>query len=304
MQQERNFTPYRERRLKTKPALIVFSILLLGNILWFIAWLLPNGASGGSELVAEVGGDVITREQWMAEMETLYGRDILLKLVNAKVMEKAAKKYDISVTEEEIDLELSLIRSAQDGTSQNTVILNEEQEREQIRSELILEKVLTKDVVIKESDIESYYEENKSLYNIPTTRKVSVIVLNSEQDAKEVMSELEAGSAFDALARERSMDSSSAALGGNVGYMTEDQANEQYGSEVFSIQVGKWSEPVTLKGGKYAILFVESEMVGKSFSFNEVQTHIQREIALEQLPQTITPEIFWDEFETKWFYGN
>ena len=91
-------------------------LLLLGNILWFIAWLIPNGPTGGNEEVASVDGEKISREDWMVAMEEQYGKETLLELVNGKVMETAAKKYEIEVTDKEIDLEIALIRSAQDST--------------------------------------------------------------------------------------------------------------------------------------------------------------------------------------------
>jgi foldase protein PrsA len=53
---------------------MVLGLLLLGNILWFIAWLIPNGPSGGGEKVASVGGEEITREDWMVAMEEQYGK--------------------------------------------------------------------------------------------------------------------------------------------------------------------------------------------------------------------------------------
>ena len=89
------------KRLKTKPALLVMGILLLGNLLWFIAWLIPNNAGSG-EAVAEVDGDTIRHEDWVAEMESRVGRESLEALVNEKVMEAAAKKHDIDVSDEEL----------------------------------------------------------------------------------------------------------------------------------------------------------------------------------------------------------
>jgi foldase protein PrsA len=65
-----------KKRLKTKPVLVVMSILLIGNLLWFIAWLIPNNTNktDDSEEVASVEGKVITKEQWMASMESIYGK--------------------------------------------------------------------------------------------------------------------------------------------------------------------------------------------------------------------------------------
>lgn len=158
-----NQTPLLQRRLKTKPALIVIAILLLGNFLWFIAWLIPNKGQeiGSDEQVATVDGDVITRQDWMIAMEERYGKETLQNLVNESVMEKAADKYKIKVSNQEIDLELALMRSAQDKFDTALQNLSADQLKQKIRSELILDKVLTKDVVIKEDSIKNTMKKIK-----------------------------------------------------------------------------------------------------------------------------------------------
>ncbi|AYC30679.1 peptidyl-prolyl cis-trans isomerase [Paenisporosarcina cavernae] len=296
-------TPKPARRLKTKPVLVVLSVLLLGNLLWFIAWLIPNKASGGNEEVASVGGEAISREDWMVAMESRYGKETLLDLVNMKVMEKAATKYALKATDEEIDLELSLLRSAQDSTSQHAFGLDEKTQREKVRAQLLLEKVLTKDVVIEDDAIRTYFDENKSLYNIPSARKSKIIVVASKKEAEETWKELEDGSSFEALARERSIDTTSAALGGDIGYVTDEYEDPAVADAAFTLDKGEWSEPVAMSNGSYAIVVVEQVVEGKTFQFEEVKDHIKRELALEQLPQSVSPEIFWKEFDTKWFYG-
>lgn len=78
---------------------------------------------------------------------------------------------------------------------------------------MILEKVLTKDIIIDEKELESYYEENESLYNIPTTYRAKLIVVNTKDEAESVLKELNEGSDFSVLARERSVEQVSASLG-------------------------------------------------------------------------------------------
>ena len=62
----------------------------------------------------------------------------------------AAEQYGIDVSDKEIDLEIALIRSV-DGRSHSGQ--DEEKMRQKIRSNLILEKVLTKDIVVKDNAI-------------------------------------------------------------------------------------------------------------------------------------------------------
>ncbi len=294
-----------QKKLKTKPVLIVLGILLLGNLLWFIAWLIPNGPTNENEVVASVGKEKIFREDWIVAMEEQYGKETLLEMVNAQVMNTAANKYEIKVTDKEIDLELSLIRTAQDSTGSQGQSLNSDMQRQKIRAQLILDKVLTKDVVIEEEQIKAFYNENQALYNIPTTYQASLIVLQTISDAQEAVNELENGSSFDVLARERSVDTSSASLGGDIGFISEGQENVDSSvvEAASKLEVDQWSSPVSLSDDRYGVVYLKDIAEGQEFTYEDVKNHIKRELALEQLPQSVSPEAFWNEFDTQWFYG-
>lgn len=301
-----NQKPLSKRRLKTKPIVTILMLLLIGNIFWFSLWLLASGKkSGGGEPVATIDGVDISRQQWMVAMENRYGKETLQTLVNEVVMEKAAKKYHVDVTEEEIDLELALVRSAKESTDMSIQQLDEDIIRQSIRAQLILDKVLTKDIIIEEQDVKAYYDENQSLYNIPTSYKSSIIVVQTKEDAEKTLEELESGSDFAVLARERSLDSSSASLGGDIGFVTDSQENidSAIPKAVAQLNENEVSEPFALDDGRYAIVFVKDISKGKSFTYEDVSKQIRRVLALEQLPTSITIEAFWKEFNATWFYG-
>ena len=291
-----------KRRLKTKPLLILIAILLAGNVFWFIGWLIPDKSKQPDEVVASVAGEPITREQWMTAMEKEVGREVLLDLVNNKVMETAAEEFGIEVTDEEIELELALITSV-DGRSHSG--LDIEQTRQRIRANLILKKVLSNDVVIEDSSVEEFYEKNESLYNILTAYRTSIIIVPTKEEAEQALDELSKGSSFDALAKERSIDLASASLGGDIGYInskteTVDPAIYEAASK---LKEGKVGDAVELRDGTYAIILVNEVVEGREFSFDEVKENIKRELAIEQLSQSVNPEAFWKEFDAKWFYG-
>ncbi len=294
--------PLLKRRLKTKPALTVMAILLLGNLFWFILWLWPSNDRGDEEIVATVDGDDITKQQWLAKMEELYGKETLQDIVNEAVMEKAAKKYDIEVTDEEIDLEFAMMGLNQEATTLEH--LTEEQTRQQIRSQLILEKVLSKDIIIEDEQVATYYKENEALYNISTAYRTSAIYLASEEEAQTVAQELANGSDFAVLAREQSTDSASASLGGDIGYITatQESIDPAIRKVVGSLQVGETSEPIQLEGGRFALVHLSEIREGQSFTFEDVKGHIERELAIEQIAADVAPEAFWSEFNTTWFY--
>lgn len=298
-------SPKQKRHLKTKPVLMVMGILLLANVLWFIAWLIPNGSSAANEEVAAVDGEEITRAEWMASMEQQHGRAALLELVNEKVMAAAADDYGIEVSDKEIDLELAMMRTAQDGTEELLYANDTERQREKVKAQLILEKVLTKDVLIDDQAIKDFYEDNRAIYDVKDSYRTSMIVLNSKAEAEEAIKELDSGSSFEALARERSIDNATGNLGGDIGFVSPGQASidPQIAKTVETIEPGSWSAPLALEDGRTAVIMVKEKIEGRTFSYDEVKEHISRELALEQLPQSVSPEAFWQEFNAEWFYG-
>lgn len=290
------------KQLKQKPLLIVIGVLLLCNFFWLIAWLIPSSSKIAREEVAFVDGEAITRETWMAAMEKKIGRETLLELVNQKVIEAAAKKNKISVSEKEIDFELALMHA---GDGQEFTGMNAEEERQKIRETLILEKVLTKDVVIDDKMIKSSFKENEALYNIETAYRVAMIVVETKADAEQVLNEASDGSNFEVLAKERSIDAASASLGGDIGYVNEsmDHIDKGIYSVAKSMKIGTLSDVLPLSDGTFAIIRVSDKVKGRSFKLKEVKDHIKRELALEQLPESVKPEAFWKEFKAEWFYG-
>lgn len=306
MKYDRSRKPIEEkaqkRKLKTKPLIALIGFLVACNILWLIAWLIPDKSRQVGEEVASVAKDPITREEWMTTMEQEVGRETLLSLVNEQVMEAAAKKYKIDVSDSEISLELALIRSV-DGQSHTG--LDEEMAEQKIRSNLILEKVLTKDVVIKDEAIAANYAENASLYNIATAYRTAVIVHSSKDEIEQALGELSGGSSFDVLAKESSIDPVSASLGGDIGYINESNQNVDKAivDAAANTKEGKVSDIIALSDGKFAIIQVSEVVNGQSFKLKEVADHIRRGLALEQLPHSVSPEAFWKEFDAEWFYG-
>ncbi len=131
------------------------------------------------------------------------------------------------------------------------------------------------------------------------------MLFQRKTDAEQTIEELSKGSSFDVLAKERSTDLASASLGGDIGYINDstDAIDKAIVEAVSNANEGLTSGVITLSDGTYAVIHVSEVVKGQSFTFKEVKDHIKREIALEQLPQTVSPEAFWKEFDAKWFYG-
>ncbi|WP_213424299.1 peptidyl-prolyl cis-trans isomerase [Bhargavaea massiliensis] len=295
----------RKRRLKTKPVLAVLGILLAGNLLWFTLWMTKDGGSvksaGTGEQVASVGKETITNKEWVAAMEERVGREALRELVNQKVMEAAAKEYGIKVSDDEIDLEIAMLRAGGEGTGE----LTGDPLRNQVKMQLIFEKVLTKDIIIDDEAVKDYYEKNESLYDVKPSYRTAAIILKDQSEAENALGELDSGSSFEALARERSIDRVSGSLGGELGYISESSENVDPAiiKAVSGMKAGETAGPIALADGEVALVKVTDTAEGRLFKFKEVKDQIRRELAIEQLPQSVTPEAFWEEFGAEWIYG-
>lgn len=290
------------RKLKTKPLIVIIAVLFICNALWFFAWLIPDKPKMTDEEVASVDGKAITRERWLAAMEKEVGRETLLSLVNEQVMEAAAEKFKITVTDKEVDLELAIIHSVDNRAFTE---LDKVKERQKVRSALILEKVLTKDVVIDDEAIESNYKDNASMYDVQTAYRTSIIVLPTKEEADQTLKELGEGSSFEVLAKESSVDSASSNLGGDIGYINSKTENIDRAivEAASALKEQKMSTVIALENGLYAIIKVNDIMDGRAFTYDEVKGFIKRSLALEQLPKSVNPEAFWKEFKAEWFYG-
>lgn len=256
--------------------------------------------SGLNEVVATVGKDEITRQDWLKVMEERYGKDVLKEMIDQKVIESLAKKYDIKVSDAAIERELLLVKTMYGSDNSS----NEEEWKKQIESSLLLEEILTRDVEIPEDELKAYYDENISLYKVPTSYHVSQIVVKTIDEAEQTLDELKQGSNFATLAMERSIDEFSATQGGDIGFIREEDTNisSDYLKALEKLKPGEWSKPIHVDNG-YVIALLHEKIEGKNYRFKEVKDEIKRTIALEQMEGTSFAEDFWDELNVDWFYG-
>ncbi|MGF2614105.1 peptidylprolyl isomerase [Rossellomorea vietnamensis] len=283
-------------------------ILTAANALTLLLYFTKSETDAGqaklaaTETAASVGAETISREMWMYEMEQRYGKEVLREMINQKVMDQLASQYDIKVTDEELDKEITLIKSIY-NTHDKELAANEEILRERVRMELLLEKVVTKDVNIPSEEVERYYQENEDQYSIPEMFNLSQIVADTREEAEQIASEIKDGSSFQALAMERSIDGASAVQGGNIGYIPAGShilAGDTADS-IKSLDAGDFSE-VIKADEKFYIFLLHDKLEAEQYSLDDVKDQIRRRLAMEQVEKSIKPEDFWDDLDVEWFY--
>ncbi|MCR8850940.1 peptidyl-prolyl cis-trans isomerase [Rossellomorea sp. SC111] len=289
-------------RIKRSVLMVVIGVLLVTNLITLV-WNWSSGEVGTPEVVASVGGESVSREDWLYALEQQYGKEELRAMVNQKVIDHLAEKYDISVSNKEVEQEYYLIQSVYNAYDEEN-LEDEDMLKEQIKSELLLEELITKDVQVPEKEMKKFYTQNEDQYSIPKMYKLKQLKVADQTEAEQVLKELDGGSDFEALAMERSTDEQSAHLGGDIGYVPIDGdiLSPEAKSEVEPLSQGEWTSPIH-QDSEYVIYYVDGILKERDYSFKEVKSQIRRQIALEQVETPLKPESFWDEVNVEWFYG-
>ncbi|MCY7916732.1 peptidyl-prolyl cis-trans isomerase [Bacillus vallismortis] len=262
------------------------------------------GASPSGESIATVGSKSVTRQEWLKEMEDQYGKSTLEDMINARVVEQLAKKNNLKVSKNEIDREFLLIKAVNNSFYEDERT-TEKEWKDQIRYNILLEELLTKDIDISNKEMKSFYNKNKELYQFDDSYRIRHIVVKDEEEAREVLKELKGGSSFEAVAAERSADRYTSPYGGDLGFVTEasDNIPSAYIEEAKTLKEDEWSdEPIKVSNG-YAVIQLKEKLKARTFSYDEVKDQIRRQIAMDQLGDKATVKTLWKEADVSWFYG-
>lgn len=282
---------------------VIAGLAMLNFITLMLLLFKPAFLEGNKETVAEIGNKSISRQEWLNELEERYGEETLRDLVDQEVVRQMADDYEIKVSDKAIERELNIYKAMYSSAENEPK--SEDKWKQQIKYSLLLEELLTKDVKVSEDDMKAFYEQNKSLFDIPASYHLSQIVVETKKEAEAAVKELKDGSSFDALAMERSIDEFSANQGGDIGFINEE--DERVAPQVVeaakSLKPEEWTGPVKLENG-FAIVYLHEKLEGKKYDFKEVKNQIRRQMALEQMDIPVSARAFWNEAEVSWFYGD
>ena len=103
------------------------------------------------------------------------------------------------------------------------------------------------------------------------------ILVETEDEAKQVSEELKKGADFAELAKKKSKDPG-ASDGGDLGFFTKDQMVPEFSAAAFALEPGKISDPVKTQFG-WHIIKVEEKRNRKAPDFEQVKAQIETYVA-------------------------
>ena len=151
--------------------------------------------------------------------------------------------------------------------------------------ELYFEKVIKGSV--SDADARKIYDDQVKLLKPEEEVSARHILVETEEQAKELKAKLDKGADFAQLAKENSKDPGSKDDGGNLGYFGQGQMVPQFEEVVFKLKKGEVSAPVKTQFG-WHLVKLEDSRTKQPPAFEIVKDRIAQSLLLQKAQKTAT----------------
>lgn len=146
---------------------------------------------------------------------------------------------------------------------------------------LLLNKEVEEKVKVTDKDVKDYYEAHKAELTMNNQVRASHILLKTEEEAKKVLEQVRKGGDFAKIAKEKSIDTSSAKNGGDLGFFSRGQLVPEFENAAFGLKDGEVGGPVRTQFG-YHIIKVTGKKEGKVVEFEQVKDRLAQRVTAEK----------------------
>ncbi|MGO4532544.1 peptidylprolyl isomerase [Paenibacillus sp. 2TAF8] len=302
-----------EKGLWTAVVILTLGVLVMGTVM---AMQMINQGKDEAETphdsnqeegstVATINGEVITDKAWTDALKRRYGSEILLQMLNRKAVYAEALQRNLVVTPKEIAREMSEAMEGYDSEKsyydamKSQLGLSKQDLELEAGYRLLLEKIATAGIQVKDDAIEQYWVEHREDYITPEKYDLSIIVVKGKSESEALLTALRNGKDFEETARSESEDSYSRDAGGRLGWIEQNDPFQPKSilQLAANMEIGEIAGPVKVENG-YAIIKMNDKAERQEQSAKEVHEEIRMELALSQadpLPQV--EQMLRDKYE-------
>jgi parvulin-like peptidyl-prolyl isomerase len=251
----------------------------------------PNETTTSGDVAASVNGEIITSadvEKMFAALPPMYQQfvtkdQVLEQIIDEKLLLLEAKANGIKLEAGEVDREINTLKETNQLTQEAFVAalaqqnLTEPEFRVLLEKRMIIQKIfnqtILKNVVVSESDAKAYYDENKDQFFQKEEVRASHILVNTSDEANQIIAQLKKGANFSALAKEFSIDPSAQYNGGDLDFFARGAMVAEFETAAFKLKVGEISEPVKTQFG-YHVITVTAKKAEQQIPYDEAKEQI------------------------------
>ncbi|WP_215144938.1 peptidylprolyl isomerase [Exiguobacterium qingdaonense] len=266
--------------------------LIIGAGGTYAATNVGGGESDSSAVVTYKGGEITRGE--IADMS--YDRMVPQLAFQETMNALLEKEYGDQVAQEKVDEEFSKTEEQFNSEEefeqaiQQAGMSGTDEFKEALRGQMLVDAAKSELVDVTDEDIEAQFaKENVEV-------EASHILVESEEEAQDIIKQLNDGADFAELAKEKSTDTGSGEKGGELGYFSAGAMVPEF--EEYSFRedvVGKISEPVQSQFGFHVIKVTDRKE--KDLKLEDEKDRIREELAAEKSASVDANKIYAELIE-------
>ncbi len=232
---------------------------------------LATSGCSQKDVAAKVNGDSISTTEVDAQLEQLkkqypnmftgadgegrlldFKQRIVDNLINAKLVEQAAKEKGINISDGDIQKQVDQLRGgfkdqAQFDAALKSAGMTEDALKASIRQQLVTNKLmeqLAANTKVSDADIQAYYDSNKAQFAQKAQKRASHVLFKAtdKAEAQKVLKQIQAGEITLAQAAKKySVDTATAEKGGDLGWPNGTSYVPEFQAALEKLDKGKVS---------------------------------------------------------------
>lgn len=273
-----------------------------------IAAVADNDVITQRQLNAAVARAAAEKPQGMSEAD--FRRQVLTQMINQSLVAQAGKRRNIQATDAEIDQVITQTAAARKMTADQFYAasgkngLSREAVRSSVADSIITQKVQQQvsmeNARVSDQEIDAFIAQAQANGQAlpegsPVLQYRAQHILIREEpsnprgtqsEVRKIWEQARSGQSFDQLARQHSIDSGSAANGGDLGWFSDGQMVPDFEKAVHELKPGQVSAPVRSQFGWHIIKLNEVRETGSQQ--DRVRNAVRRQLAEQKAGKAVT----------------
>lgn len=152
--------------------------------------------------------------------------------------------------------------------------------KDEMLANFAIEKTISA-VKVTDDEVKKFYDEHKSEFVSPETVEASHILVDSEEKATQILTDIKAGKISFADAAKENSSCPSSQKGGSLGQFTKGQMVPEFEKACFAMNVGEVSEPVKTQFG-YHLIHLTAKNEPSELPFEQIKDNLAQKVLTDK----------------------
>ena len=208
-------------------------------------------------------------------------QDVVEGLISTEIIRQEIEKQSWNMDDPAVLGQMEELKAQIPNQDYDTWLQDQAMTEEEVRYYFTFTHFVSQDITVTDEEVRQYFDIYYANYGGQEEQvKARHILLETEQEAIDVIEQINNGADFAELARGKSIESAAVSTGGDLGYFGRGRMVPEFEQAAFSQKVGELSsEPVKSQFG-YHVILVEDYKPAVKPSFETAKDLVERD-ALE-----------------------